>query len=317
MTRVPTLMQIRLSCFILAIALSGCATGRNTNGSALHRRHADEMQDTGNIQIHMGKPNPIVQRLSSIADTPSRIVRFGPKSTRHEISLETQQQILGYLAANNLNDVYICNNEYDPAGEWERLTTNHAISPVWRYSFGVLNFIGYALIPEPVVCVNRYNPYTNRLSINRDVPVEILYEAACAKIARSKQSPGTYFVLTSLPGGSLIGGTQAVMEVISYAKEHDDWETEKSAYRKLFPRIGMEGSGIAMIALPVWWEGALIGLGGSAVGHVVGRYVEHQREQELAAEETWKTQTNESMESKSGPLMGDSGFSEIRQVMGP
>ena len=251
---------------------------------------------------------------------------FGHKPKRHEISIDTEQAVTTYLAKNGLESVYVCVNEYDPAGEWRRLKANQRISPVWRYSFGVLSLAGYTLFPEPVVCANRYNAFTNRLSVNVDEPLDILYAAACAKDVSTQPMPGTYAVISFVPGLSIISGIRATNEVVCYSRDQSDWEIEREAYRRLYPRIGMESSTMAILLLPVWWEGALVGLGGSAIGHLAGRYVESQRqlERDDAKEQTDQIANEPGHESHSDSTVSDSHFPQLtsereenRQVSGP
>ena len=264
----------------LSLSLFGCAITpiQNEFGRRNPRRATHEEP----VVVHWGHPGPMVNRLAKIADAPARMIPFGHKPTRHEISAETEQKITAYLEKNGLNDVYVCVNEYDPAAEWQRLKANRRISPVWRYSIGVLSLVGYTLFPEPMICANQYNPFTNRLSINLDEPIEILYAAASAKDISAQSLPGTYAAMTSLPGISAIPRIRATNDVTVFAREEGDWDTEVAVYRHLYPRIGMEGTALALLVSPIWWEIPLIGLGGSGAGHLAGRYVESQRKLELA-----------------------------------
>ncbi len=265
----------------LSFALLGCTIAPIQN--EFGRQNHSRTTDGEHVVIHRGQPGPMVNRLAKIADVPARMIPFGHKPTRHEISAETEQKITDYLKKNGLNDVYVCVNEYDPAGEWQRLKANRRINPVWRYSIGVLSLAGYTLFPEPVICANQYNAFTNTLSVNLDEPIEILYAAASAKDISAQSLPGTYAAITSLPGISAIPRIRATNDVTVFAREEGDWDTEVAVYRHLYPRIGMEGSTLAVLVSPIWWEIPLIGLGGSAAGHLAGRYVESQRKLELAA----------------------------------
>ena len=280
MTSIVKRQRVLYFGLALSFVLMGCAlTPKQTELGQERHQTTDEEQ----LVFHRGEPGPFVKRLAKIADAPARMMPFGHKPTRHEISAETEQKIAGYLKKNGLNDVYVCVNEYDPAGEWQRLKANRRISPVWRYSFGVLSLVGYTLFPEPVICANQYNTFTNRLSVNLDEPIDILYAAASAKDISTQSLPGTYAAITSLPGISVIPRIRATNDVTAFARDEGDWDTEVAVYRKLYPRIGMEGSALAVLVSPIWWEIPLIGLGGSAAGHLTGRYIESKRELELAA----------------------------------
>ncbi len=238
---------------------------------------------TDRVEIVIGEPNPMLQRLAYVVETPARVLPFGPKHTRHAISATTTEMISEYLEQNDLSNVYVCVNEYDPVGEWSRLTANRSISPGWRYSLGILSLARYTLLPNPVFGSNQYNPFTNRLSIELDEPVALLYEAAYAKDVRGQKLPGTYAAMSMLPGISLVREIRAVNDVTTFAQAGDDWELEKGVYRKLYPRVGAGCTLIGMVILPLWWEQALFGVVGPASGYVVGRMMESRREREIAA----------------------------------
>jgi hypothetical protein len=223
----------------------------------------------------------MLQRLVYIVDSPSRILPFGPKGMKHEISPETAEKLTDYLEKNDLRDVYVCVNHYDPAGEWRRLKENQAISPVWRYSLGMFSFVGYTLLPNPLFRTNKYNPYTNSLYLNSDQPLSILHEAAVAKEIHSQKLPGSYTALTSLPGMSLVRETRVVGELVGYARAEQDWKLEQETYRVLYPQVGGQSIGMAANLSPVWWARPIVGMTGSAVGHVAGRTVESNRSREM------------------------------------
>jgi len=280
MSPICRLLSMLLACLLLDASISGCAATPYRYERLSSDMHAAGKSDS--VVIKHDSPGPFVQRLSDVADIPRNHLPFRSRRTHHEISAETEQKITEYLEKNDLKDVYVCVNQYDPAGEWRRLRSNRTISPAWRYSLGIVEFARYALLPDPVFCSNNYNPYTNRLSINLDEPANILFEAAYAKDVYSQPRPGTYVAITSLPVVSLVPTMRAINEVVSYAQSESDWETEQGAYRRLYPQIGRESTPVAIFLLPVWWENALFGLAASGVGHLAGRYVESQRLRELA-----------------------------------
>ena len=272
-----------LFSFVLFLELTGCSVSPVSRESMRRDDRKGTNPHDERVIVHRKTPSPYVQRLSRIADAPSRMMPFVHKPTRREISDETEQLLTDYLASNGLGDIYVCVNEYDPTGEWQRLKANRRIAPVWRYSFGVMSLIGYTLFPEPVFGANQYNCFTNRISMNLDEPVDILNTAAMAKDVSSQPWPGAYAAITFLPGVSMIPRIRAMNDVVAYAKDNGDWETERNVYRRIYPRIGMESSALAVFVAPLWWEIPLFGLGGSAVGHLAGRYVEYRRSHEIEA----------------------------------
>ena len=278
------ILSVHLSLLPIMICLVGC-----TATSPFHRTQLpdvlrrDENEAKKRVEIVIGEPHPVLQRLAYIAETPARIVPFAPKHSRHKMSAATTETITSYLEQNDLSDVYVCVNEYDPAGEWRRLTANRSIGPGWRYSLGILSLAQYTLLPNPVFGGNQFNPFTNRLSMDLDDPVALLYEAAYAKDVRARNLPGTYVALSMLPGFSLVREIQTVNDVAAFAQAEEDWELEKGVYRKLYPRIGSGSIPIVMVILPLWWEQALFGVIGPASGYVAGRIVESRRQGEIAS----------------------------------
>ncbi|MBS0207288.1 MAG: hypothetical protein JSS49_30795 [Planctomycetes bacterium] len=319
------ILSPQLTLLPIVLSLMGCSAI-----TPFHRTHLpDRIQQEGKgptdrVEIVIGEPDPILQRLAYVVETPARILPFCPKPPRHQISATTTEMITSYLEQHELSGVYVCVNEYDPVGEWKRLTANHAIGPGWRYSLGILSLAQYTLFPQPVFGTNQYNPFTNRLSIELDEPVALLYEAAYAKDVRGQSLPGTYAAMSMLPGISLVRELRAVNDVARFAQASEDWELEKGVYRKLYPRVGAGSVLIGMVILPLWWEQAICGVVGPASGYVVGRMMESRREREL----TSMTSTLPTEETNLAPLSvekipnwvfieEDPTDPEVRQTAGP
>ncbi len=60
-------------------------------------------------------------------------------------------------------------------------------------------------------------------------------------------------------------------------------ELEREAYHVLYPQFGSQAATLGMPFFGEWWLGPVLGLGGGAAGHVVGRAVIKHREKELSA----------------------------------
>lgn len=277
--RLPSTLGLALVCIVSAV---GCATTPYHYGQLASGRDPSET-----VEIVRGETSPFLSRLTYIIETPTRILPFHRAQTRHQLSSSTEETLTGYLQNNHLQDVHVCVNEYDPIAEWQRLKGNRTVGPGWRYSLGLLSLARYTLLPDPVFAVNQYNPYTNRLSINRDEPVGLLYEAAYSKDVHAQVLPGTYAAMSMFPGLSLAREVRGISDVVGYARVQEDWELEKGAYRSLYPRAGAGSMMIGVFVLPLWWEQLLLGAGSSATGYLAGRIVESRREKEmLAAKQT-------------------------------
>jgi hypothetical protein len=271
----------RLGSFCLLAGL-GCATS-NYQYSHFTNSAPGEITQTAML-IEQGPPDKTLDTIAYVVETPERVLPFLPQVKRHELSPESTEKLTTYLRNNDLADVRIRVNEYDPAGQWRLLRENDRISPIWRYTVGAWSVLDYTLFPGRVFGTNNYNLYTNTLNLNTDRPAGLLREAAVAKDIHARRWPGAYAFMTSLPGLALIRRTRSVNEVVSYARFTQDWETEKQAYRVLYPTLGMETTslGVPIINTSLaWWFGPLLPLGGAAIGGITGYTVSTFREAEV------------------------------------
>jgi hypothetical protein len=259
-------------------SIVGCATSPYRYGD-FHGADADTPQP---VAVEQGKPHKTLDRLARIVGWPKRIVPMDRRVNSHELSPETLDKLSNYLEKNDLADVHVYINHYDPRGQWKRLRENDLISPAWRYTVGSLSMLGYTLLPNRVFGGDHYNAFTNSLYLNSDVAAIALDEAAIAKDIHARRFPGTYAVVTELPVVHLLRQGRAISDVLSYARDEEDWEVEKQAYRVLYARMGADGATAGASFWSVWWGGPVVGLGGAAIGHVAGHAVASRRETELA-----------------------------------
>ncbi len=230
------------------------------------------------VSIEYGQPNKTLDGIARVASATGRWLAMNPKVNRHELSGETLAKVKSYLERNDLTDVPVYINHYDPAGQWRRLRANTRIAPVWRYSIGVVSWVGYTVLPDRIFGGDRYDPYTNSLNLNSDVAAIALGEAAFAKDIHARRFPGAYAAINELPVISMWHEVRTVGDVVSYARNQQDWEVERQSYRLLYPRMGSQTLSVASPLVSVWWGGPLLGLGGAAVGHVAGQAVSARRE---------------------------------------
>jgi hypothetical protein len=272
----------RLACIVSLLALLGCATSDYQYGN-FTGRPPEELTRTS-LLIEQGGPDRTLDTMAYVVETPQRVLPFLPQVQRHELSPETTEKLTNYLRNNDLADVKVQVNEYDPAGQWRLLRENTRIAAGWRYTAGAWSLLSYTLFPGRVFGVNSYYIYTNTLNLNSDRPAVLLREAAVAKDIHSRRWPGTYAAYTSLPGLALIRRMRSVNEVVSYARFVHDWETEKQAYRVLYPAVGMESTtlGVPIFSpLIAWWYGPILQLGGAAIGGITGYAVSSYREAQV------------------------------------
>jgi len=223
------------------------------------------------VAIQEGESHKALDRLGWLTGFPERVLTLNPKASNHHVSPETIEKLRTYLEENDLTDVAVAVNDYDPKGQWRRLSENDRIDPLWRYSVGTLSWVGYTLFPFRVFGGDQYNPFTNSLNITSDVPALVLAEAAYAKNIHSQSLPGTYATMGGLPIFSLVRHTRATSDVLGYTRLQSDWPGEKEAYHVLYPYVGATTFGPASHFVPI--VGPFMSAGGALVGHATGRTV--------------------------------------------
>jgi hypothetical protein len=253
-------------CASLLLA-SGCASTPYRFG----RFHPQEPEGVARqpVVIQHGKPHQTLDRLGWLAGIPERIFTLNSKASSHQVSPETLETLKCYLEENDITDVYVAVNDYDPKGQWRRLRENERVAPFWRYSVGTLSWLGYTLFPIRVFGGDDYNPFTNSLNVTSDVSALVLVEAAYAKDIHAQDLPGTYATLSELPLLSLWRHGRATSDVLGYARVKHDWEGEKQAYHVLYPYVGATTFGPAAHFIPV--VGPFMSAGGALAGHATGR----------------------------------------------
>jgi hypothetical protein len=255
---------------VLLLALVGCKVGPYQYGHF----HTDGERAPEDVTIEYGQPNKTLDRIGKIVGFPAKILPMNAKINDHEISRSTENKLRDYLARNDLNDIAVFINHYDPQRQWQRLRENKRIGAGWRYTVGAMSVIGYTVFPGRIFGGDNYNPYTNSLYLNSDVTAMVLREAAYGKDVHSQKMPGTYAFIQDLPIIGLWSDSRAVRDVIGYAREQEDWGVEKEAYHVLFPQMGIASTSIGgMFMASSWWGGMALGAGGAAVGHVTGRSI--------------------------------------------
>ncbi len=199
-----------MGAFCLCV-LSGCALKPYRYGH-YHDSHSGD--DTPQeIEVIHGEPNEKLDRIGRIIGFPARILPMNKKINDHHITPETEEKIATFLRKNDLTDVTVFINEYDPKDQWRRLRANKQIGAGWRYTMGSLSVIGYTLLPGRIFGGDKYNPFTNSLSLNSDLPAVALREAAYAKDVHNHKYPGSYAVGQELPFVGLWSDTVAVRDV--------------------------------------------------------------------------------------------------------
>lgn len=207
------LLNLVYSCGLLLF--SGCVTAPYQFGR-FAQVIGEEDKPTEAV-VDVGTPNQPLDRVGWVFGLPSRIFPLHKGVNNHLVSDETREKMTDYLRENDLTDVRVRINHYDPSDEWRRLQANRRIALGWRYTGGVFCYLHYTLLPGRVFGGDWYNPYSNSLYINSDVQALVLHEAAYAKDVHSRSLPGTYATINHVPLLWMWRQTVCVNEILSYA----------------------------------------------------------------------------------------------------
>jgi hypothetical protein len=275
---------------LASLVLAGCAARPYRFGVAYPAQSPDKCVPEA-IQVVEGKPSKIVNGVGWVFGIPERVVLWNWRASNHHVTPCTEGAVCEYLARNNLADVKVRVNQYDPVGEFCRLKENKRMSPVVRYTCGTLSVVSYAVVPGRVFGGDFYNPYTNTVNVFSDVPAIAVREAAYAKDIHNRPYPGAYAALNEIPVIALWHETINTRDALGYFGVEGNCAQQREAYHVLVPRYGAQAGGaLRTFVRPA--EGAFLLSGGplpvagALVGHAVGRVEARKAEKASVASST-------------------------------
>lgn len=282
----------------LAAGLMICSGCTRLFGTYKYGHFADSAYKRGldeNPEPLHGDDHKLMDGLRGALDWPYRVVTRKPKPASYAPTEAQQQTVLNYLVENDLEDVQVEFHYYNPRHRWRRLRENRGVAPVWKYSFGLLAYAGYAIFPGRVFGATSYDPYSNCLQVNNNRAYESLEEAAEAKTSHRLRYPGTVLsVVGSLPIISVYPQLLSSADIVEYARQRNDWPLEKKAIEGYYVDAALNASSIAFLD-PSFVEGVAINLASGAVGevaatrHIALRKAERETNGEEAEEDRSKS----------------------------
>ncbi len=195
------------------------------------------------VDVEYGMKRPVLDTAGWIVGIPRKIMLWDHRVDNHDVTDETVDAVADYIGSQQIDDVKVRVNQYDPLGEWRRLVSNKRIGPGWRYTLGTLHQIRYTFLPGRLFGRDEYNPYTNTVSIYSDVPAIGMVESAYAKDVQQRELPGTYAAVQSLPVASLWHETRATDDVVRYVSVYGTPEEIAKTRKLLYARYGAEVGG--------------------------------------------------------------------------
>lgn len=218
----------------------GCAGGV---GRWAHRRdHHKSAEVCARPQIERGQRRPIIDGVGWVVGIPNKIILWDLRVDNHNISPDTERVITQYVDDLGLAETKVRLNQYAPIDEWRRLRNNQKVGWGWRYTLGLLTWADEAIFPGRIFGGDRYNPYTNTISIFSDAPAIAVKEGSRARDVRSRPMPGTYAAVNSLPLVSMWYDTVATGYAFEYLATQLP-EHEQEGYHLLYPAYGAHFGG--------------------------------------------------------------------------
>lgn len=266
------------AAMLVVLLTSGCVSGPYRHGFREEYRVADELAAINTPPIERGEPRRVIDAVGWLVGLPDRILFWNRRVENHKISPETEQAIAEYLAANDLATVKVRLNQYAPRDEWRRLVANTSVGWGWRYTFGVVAWLGETVFPGRLIGGDHYNPYTNTIHLYSDVPAIAIHEGGHAKDFARRQYKGTYAAIYLLPVAPLWYEAIATNDALSYLRSEGSLEDEQAADRILYPAYGTYlGDAVSVFVPQLGWP---LYLGGLAAGHIAGRLQANRLEQD-------------------------------------
>jgi hypothetical protein len=225
-------------------------------------------------QFERGRPQRVLDSVGWVFGIPKKLILWDRRAVNHRVSAETERRLAEYMDANGLVSTKVRINEYDPLGEWQRLSANKGVGAGWRYTVGAFGTLGYTLFPGRVFGEDGYNPYTDSVYIYSDISCLAEEQASYAKLIRAHAHPGTYVALVSLPIVQLWPEKQSKRDVLDYTLASGTTAQNAEATHILYAEYGAEVGGQASV---LFGAGIPLTLAGAGIGHVAAKSVDDEQ----------------------------------------
>ena len=283
----------RLVLWLVAVlcALSNClGCVQSTYRYGISNEHlVANLPQNPNV-ISVGGEHPNIDRLERVVQYPRKVFRkwFPSKDLFEQLPIDERRQVSvavasKYLDDNGLKGVFIDVFEYDPRQQWQRLVDNNRVSPVWKYTLGSVYHLGYSILPGRAFGYDRYNPFTNTLSINSARPSNTLFTAGYVKKIYDQRYPGTYVAANLLPIMPLIRDTSIANDVLTYSHVQQEWRLKQELYPLVYGRLGGDVVSQATSLFPSmaympFYMSPLLTRAGRVTGRVTGTAIADREE---------------------------------------
>lgn len=244
--------------------------------------------------ITMGGQHPRIDSIERTVQYPRKVFRkwFPSKDPAEAIEpsvrrLQAVQTATDYLDLNGLQGVYVDVYEYNPREQWNRLRNNSRISPFWKYTGGTLYHLGYCLLPGRAFGTDRFNGFTNTLSVNSTSSSNAVFHAGYVKKLYDQRYPGTYMAAGWLPIVPLVRDVSIANDVMTYARVKQDWPLEKALLPQVYGQLGGDTVAQATSIIPgaaymPFYFRPLLSAAGGAIGSATGSAAVKRQESKMS-----------------------------------
>lgn len=238
----------------------------------------------GGKKVHVSKGGnyPPVEIVRNTLCIPEKILLLNSNMNSGNVSTETLQKVVNYLEENQLYNVHVSVNEYNPKALLELTLSNENISLPLRYTVGLVAVATLTLnIPKLFgVPGDHYNPWANMVYLVSEDPSIALHECGHAKDFNTRQNPGFYSLCSALvppvaPFVALYKEFKANQNVYFYLREKKSEEGIKTALTTLSPAYATYVAGARAFFGKRWgishWMGVKPFIKTVIAGHIAGQ----------------------------------------------
>ena len=155
-------------------------------------------------RIKIGHPISLLDWFANLLSIPDKLLLLSWRVDNHEVPEEVISHVKRFIRDNNLTDVNVMLNCYDPVGEIERFIENKRVS--WFSKLFVvfflqywIDYIFYILCPGRLWGGDKYDPFTNTVHIFSGHVGIALHELGHAKDYAEQRYPGLWALMYMIP----------------------------------------------------------------------------------------------------------------------
>ena len=186
-------------------------------------------------RVFRGRSNIIIDFIGNILSLEMKIILLCWRVGNHSIPPDIENSMQAFMHGNDLRQVVVRLNQYEPRAELRQLFKNTNIWLPLRLALGMIWFLFYTFVPGRIFAVDCYCPWTNTVHLYSGHVGIALHELGHAKDYSKQSFPGLYSLLSCIPVICLVQEWRATRYAIKWLEQDGTREELKSAYRILYP----------------------------------------------------------------------------------